>query len=398
MIKSTRSGWRSVLALEAVLVMVAMTGANVAATEPYRGTPGDVDDPRVALRNAVVKQLEPLQAQLRSDFATSFGGLWVDDEGTTTIAVVDRQRAIQEAVDRAKLLGPVNYLSVRYSEAQLRQAKLRIRELIDYRDFSLDGQQLISVAEDTMANRVLVSLVGSPKEAAPDLVRSTIGDVVEFEYGDAEAVPVACTRSNCAPPLKAGIKLFDGASVWCNASFIFRSTTTPYQYYISGAGHCRGNEPLYSFTVDHPVGTYAGTLWYETSGPSAGTDALLLAIAPANASNFKLTTGGYNSVTSRETISGAVLGSGVCSFKPSGYDCGSLAKKGVDTCCAQDQFAATGQTYAVGDSGSPVWYGGKAQGIVSAANCNVAGTWDCYSPIQSAEVWKNHLRVLTTAP
>lgn len=66
MIKSTRSGWRSVLALEAVLVMVAMTGANVAATEPYRGTPGDVDDPRVALRNAVVKQLEPLQAQLRS--------------------------------------------------------------------------------------------------------------------------------------------------------------------------------------------------------------------------------------------------------------------------------------------------------------------------------------------
>jgi hypothetical protein len=59
-----------------------------------------------------------------------------------------------------------------------------------------------------------------------------------------------------------------------------------------------------------------------------------------------------------------------------------------------DEFSADGQNFVGGDSGSPVHYTSKAQGIASAQDCGSA-TLDCYTPVQSVEVWKNFLVMLT---
>jgi len=381
--------------------VLAITSATFDSAPVIAFTPGEPGDPEFALRDAVAEQLSPLQESLAKQYPREFGGVWVAPDGTTTVATVGEASDLVAHVKKAGLLGPVTFKPVRHTEAEIRAARVSIRDYVDYRDFSIAGVRIRSIAEDIINNRVVIGVIGNAEQAR-SAVDESFGPLVTFESVDGPSEPVACTRSNCFPPLKAGVYLYNSAdAVECVASFIFRSVSTPYTYYVSGAGHClESGDAVPGHQMYHPVNNYVALAQFKSAGPSAGTDAFLAVIDPAEASNLKLITGGYSSITSRETISGAVLGSGVCSYKPSGWDCGTLASKGIDTCCSRDQFAAASMTFSGGDSGSPVFYGAKAQGIASAQNCNPNGTprWDCYSPIQSVEIWKSSVRVLLTAP
>lgn len=83
-------------------------------------------------------------------------------------------------------------------------------------------------------------------------------------------------------------------------------------------------------------------------------------------------------MTSKETVTSEVIGEGVCSSRPSGQTCGSLLSKIVDTNCAYDQRKPDGQGPPVdGDSGSPVYYGFKAIGVL---DCAGSGSVGYYTP------------------
>jgi hypothetical protein len=362
------------------------------------GSPDAVADVSAegSIRDAVVEQLSSLQQELGTAYPNSFGGLWVNDAGLTTVGIVGEQSKIKADVVKAKLLGPVKYVSVDYSEAEIRAAHIALRKFVNQEDFTLDGMQLATIAEDTVHNRVLVSIVANSDVAAAANLAKSYGPAVEFTSVDAGSIPVTCTRISCGNPMKAGLQLYNSSGgTSCMSNFSWRTKTTPYTYYLGSAGHCHS----VGQAIRHPSGTGIGSVTYSSSGPSAGVDASLINIAPANASNLMYTfVGQLTTITSRETVAGAVIGEAVCSSKLSGYSCntpGHLVQKGVDTCCAMDQFSADGQSAQGGDSGSPVFYQHKAEGIMSAMNCGSASL-DCYSPVQTVEIWKNFLVMVTS--
>jgi hypothetical protein len=195
--------------------------------------------------------------------------------------------------------------------------------------------------------------------------------------------------------MKGGLQLYNSSGATdCMSNFMWRTKTTPYVYYLGSSGHCHNLDQA----IRHPSGTTIGYVTHVASGPNSGVDVSLTGIAPANKSNLVyLALGSLRTIASRETIAGAVIGEGVCSSKASGYAClpGHLVQKGVDTCCELDAFSADGQSAVGGDSGSPVFYQSKAQGIMSAMNCG-SSSLDCYTPVQDVEIWKNFLVMVTS--
>ncbi len=358
----------------------------------FRASRGSRSRQPFELRDAVVAQLGPLQQRLAKLYPSSFGGLWVDDSGLTTVAIVGDSAVISAELGRAGFVGPVSYISATYSEQEIRDAHLAFRNLIDPNAFAYDGMPLAAVSEDIPGNRVVVAVVGNA--AKIDAIRATNAkdSIVQFISVGVPSTPAACTQTNCGNPMKAGLQLFNsGGSSSCMSNFTWRTKSTPFAYYIGSAGHCHS----VGVGIYHPVGTWIGNVTFSTAGPSAIVDASLTTISAANASNkilnYRMQV--YNIVT-EETIASAVIGEGVCSSRKSGTSCGHLVSKAVDTCCARGEFSADGQNFASGDSGSPVHYGAKAQGIASAMQCG-GTTIDCYSPVQSVEIWKNYLVMLT---
>jgi hypothetical protein len=286
----------------------------------------------------------------------------------------------------------VNYQSVAHTEREIRNAHIAFRGAIDKAAFTYRGMPLATVREDLNTNSVVVSVVGDTSTVAA-LNASVSDPIVTFESVAAPSTPTACTQTNCGNPMKAGLQLFNSSGAQsCMSNFTWRSKSTPYSYYLGAAGHCYTSVGI---AVYHPAGTRIGNVTFTTAGsPNGWPDASLINIAAANAGpqilNDRLQV--YN-ITSREAIANAVNGEGVCSSKKSGYTCGHLTSRSIDTCCSQDEFQADGQNMTGGDSGAPFHYGSKAQGIASANNC--PGTYACFSPVQQVEIWKNFLVVLT---
>jgi hypothetical protein len=334
-------------------------------------------------RDAVVEQLGELQQDLDKAFPDTFGGLWVDDDGSTTIAVVGDTSEIAKSVNAAKLLGVVEYRSVAYSARALHEAHLAIRADVNASDFTLAGMALSSIAEDIVNNELVVSVV-DPSITDLSYADTLYGPIVRFQSVPSPSEPVTCTITNCGNPMKAALRLYlSNGTDACMSNFTWRTKTTPYLYYLGSAGHCNavGN------SIYHPSGSSVGVVSLMVFGPSANLDAELIGLS-VSGSNRVYHGGNNDYVTSREAAAAAVIGEGVCSSKRSSYSCGHLRYKSIDTCCALNQFGADGQYFVGGDSGSPVYYGHKAQGIVSARDC-VSTSIDCYSPIELVETWKN---------
>jgi hypothetical protein len=184
-----------------------------------------------------------------------------------------------------------------------------------------------------------------------------------------------------------------GVSLGCLPLDDVFETLTPYSYWLSTAGHC--TIPGKTNARQHPQGTTIGDVVFSHAGDNV--DAALIRISSTEASNKMWHPNGIFTITSREAIGDAVIGEYVCSSRRSGASCGNLQSKNVLVGGYVDgQFAATGQYVYGGDSGSPVYYGSQAMGIM-IANLYEGSSIGYYTPIQSVEAWSS-FRVLTSAP
>lgn len=279
--------------------------------------------------------------------------------------------------------------SVQYSEADLRAIHDRVSASAHKAGWSLAGVPLGSIEDDVINNTVVVNAV---RASAIQLasIEERFGPGISARSVDEAPFQAACVRTNCPNPLKAGLNLYQAGTSACMSSFVFRSTSTPYVYWLSTAGHCS----TIGANRQHPTGASIGYIQFKKS--SDQVDAALIAISSSQASNKMYGNTGIFTITSREVASSAVIGQFVCSSRNSGQTCGSLTTKNANLGYVDGQFGATGQYARGGDSGSPVYYGSKAMGIMAAASCEGCSL-SYYTPIQYVEIWTG-FRAVTAPP
>ena len=320
-------------------------------------------------REALVEQLIPVQALLRSMYPQDFGGLWIDQSGMPHVAFVGPAAAARHLVLQAGLVPAAQAHTVLRSEASLRAIMDRLAAQVSQVDddaFQLFGVGFSSAYADIPANVVRVDVVsGSDSELAA--IAQSLGDGVAIQRVAQPARLASCTRSNCGSPMKAGLNLYTSAGVKnCTGAFVMRAGTS--SYYVSMAGHCF-KTGIYSYY--HPVGTYIGTIgnpptYRSTSG---NVDAMLVSISQSQASNIILLRDDVtDTITSKENPANEVIGELVCSSKPSSTMCGHLLSVIGQVGNATEQRIADNQLACGGDSGSPVYYGHKAMGIITGSS------------------------------
>ncbi len=111
----------------------------------------------------------------------------------------------------------------------------------------------------------------------------------------------------------------------------------------------------------------------------------------------------YQSILSKENPANEVIGETVCSSKPSGTSCGYLVSVVGMQGAIHDLRIASGQYVCGGDSGSPVYYGNMALGIMGyktsgshvCPDGSTTGSNGYYSHIRNVELQFNVQTQLT---
>jgi hypothetical protein len=341
----------------------------------------------------LAEDLGPIQDDLRKLYTAQFAGLWIDTNGVAQVRFVGDGNGVRDVVVAAGLANAPHLAEVGHSEAELMRVMGQLRTDYQYLDdgtLTLGGVQLAKVYLDIPRNAVVLeALSGSAEEWSK--LEARYGSAVVIEQAESSAAPVACTsRSNCGGPMKAGLWMFylSGERACTTAFQVFTASAN----YILTAGHCHSN----SNTRYHPVGTKIGAQQaYSTSGRA---DAMTIYLSSASSVSNKLflTPTNIISITRAEQISGSVdaevLGERVCISKGSatGNRCGTLLHTMVDLGGGlTDQRMASNMWACGGDSGSPVYDGSKAIGVISQGSKGSTGTVECGQ--QGANSFYSHI-------
>jgi hypothetical protein len=338
------------------------------------------------LRDAVVDEAIPLQAELRASNASTFGGLWVGQDGTPHINVVGADARTVEKIRAVSWSAPPDIRTVEYSEADLIATKRAISSAAAEADFTLEGARVARIGVDVVNNRVdVVALDATPSELSA--IAGRFGPSIVASTTDRLADGHACTRSSCPNPFKAGLNIYQNGVFWCTGGYLLKRSSA---YYWSSAGRCGNIGDVFQ----HPSGSNAGTVTFRSWYDQAPTDALLFGVSSsAKASNILYVgNGATRSITSREQFVSQVIGEGVCTSRhgSESTNCGSLTNIDQDIyVCPSGQACrfilnmsrSAGTPNGPGDSGSPMYYGTKALGMASEGGSNYA--W--YNQIQAIE-------------
>lgn len=321
--------------------------------------------PGIAARGALADELRPLQHLLRTEHADSFAGLWIDDSGRPHVALVAATSKAVEIVRNSGLsIAPI-IEDVEFSEVALKAQLEGIRQAyVDRPDGSqfLDTLEVAQVALDLPGNAITVDLLsGTTGEA--EALSGRYGLAIRTQRVSSKPSPVACiSRSNCGGPMKAGLNMFyinDEAA--CTTAFqVFTAAAN----YILTAGHCHHSSRN---TRYHPKDVKIGA--QDAYSVSGRADAMRVFLASSSSVSNKLFLSPTSilSITSAEQISGPnaeVAGEPVCASKPSGNRCGTLVYTQIDIPGLIDQRLARNLYACDGDSGSPVYHGSKAIGVI----------------------------------
>ncbi len=274
------------------LVLAAIVSASAAATS---GAAAPLEHLGALDRDVVAAELAPIQGRLRDTSASTFGGLWIDGNGAPVVALTEPDPVVLGYLQSASLSSPAQIRIVKYPERELDRIH---RQLIADQGWLSDRNiEVVSISTEIMWNSVELVLL-RPSAAQSEAVAARFGSAVRIVSVDSRPVGLACTRSNCGSPYKAGLNLFKNTetSPSCTGGFIFRLGTST--YYWSTAGHCANVSQAWS----HPFGTQAGPVTDQGWADNSKADTLLIRLASAaKASNqlFVLDTF-IRSVTSKE--------------------------------------------------------------------------------------------------
>jgi streptogrisin C len=313
-------------------------------------------------------RLVALAAALRKRLGRVFGGAWIDHAhgGRLTVGVVDA-RAVP-LVRRAALaagLPDTSATLVRHSAVQLERIADRLgRQVAEVN--RIDGGRLgVWVAAER--NAVELDLPADRAALTPAQVRLVA--MARDAYagvlvlgGDTHTYTTAACDSQdaCDPPLRSGVAIrTDGGR--CTSAFPVQSQG---RYYVLTAGHCtEAGDRWTAGTASYgtvPIGSRAGSIFGEQG------DMGLIGVADPGFWRPAALVYPETAITSTGT---AVVGTVVCKTgSTTGTTCGTVTR--TDVTVSYEEATVRGMAYATacveaGDSGSGVWSGSTAYGIVS---------------------------------
>ncbi|MGW4421014.1 S1 family peptidase [Streptosporangium sp. NPDC004631] len=311
--------------------------------------------------------LTKLADTMSENLGTTFGGAWIDQRngGKLTVGVTETGAANQVR-SAALAAGAADTVSVpvRHSFAHLQQVTTELAKRVAEVNKGADsGLQTGIVTPDNVVR--LSSLEGSkPTPAQQEVIRwakTTFGSAVTVSTYAHRSVKLYCYDDYaCDPPLRSGLAIF-GGNARCTSAFMTYSGSS---YYMLTAGHCAElgawwDVSTYSYGYQN-VGSVADYTfgWYGDS-----------AIVSVDDPSWWRPRGWVLYQTPVRGTEADYVGSYVCKQgSTTGYTCGIVSE--VNSTVSYPNRTLAGMTWSdacdgPGDSGSGVFYGNYAHGILS---------------------------------
>ncbi|MEV0668483.1 S1 family peptidase, partial [Spirillospora sp. NPDC050365] len=308
-----------------------------------------------------------LAAKIDKKLGAAYGGAWIDQAhgGRLTVAVTKKNAAATaRTTATASGMNDTATTTVRYSFQHLQQVSDSLAKRVATANKGAKAGLQTGIV--TSGNTVkLSSLKGAPLTPAQrDVIgwaRRTFGGAVEVSTYAHKSVPRYCYDDYaCDPPLRSGLAIFTGGAR-CTSAFMTYSGS---RYYMLTAGHCAElgyywDVSTYSYGYQNVGGASNYTFgWY-------GDSAIVSIDNPTwwEPKGWVLPqTRVYGS--ERDYVGGYVCKQG----STTGYTCGSITE--VNATVSYPNRTLSGMTWSTacdgpGDSGSGVFYGNYAHGILS---------------------------------
>lgn len=342
------------------LLCAVLTAALVTAPAAAAGT----DLPGSSAQDSAIQRAELARTRL----GDRFGGAWLDHGGRLTVAIT---------------AGPAPRIGFAVATVPARHSLSTLEGIVD--EVSAPAVPGIEAAVVVERNVVEITV---PAGVSPTPAQRHLLDTTRARHGNAVWIttrtvrnePQACTSQNaCDPPLRSGLAIYTGGAR-CTSAF---PATGGGRQYLMTAGHC----------------TEIGVTWTartashgsRTIGPRGryhfGTNGDMGVISVSDTAFWRPAPLVYreNRITGSGT---ALVGATVCKTgSTTGYTCGRVTR--TNATVSYPSRTLRGMTITnvcsrSGDSGSGVWYGTTAFGILSGGPGG-SGCGMIYQPVQPAE-------------
>lgn len=395
MVRHKRSRAALALALAAALSATALTAPARAGAAGDRGAP-PAPSPRTGTQVQTQKEAEQalvtqitkdhgvsaaearrrayrqpaqlrLAAEIRADLGAAYGGAWIDQAhgGRLTVGVTAGSAAPKaRGAARASGMGDTATTTVRYGFDHLQKVSDALAERIaKANEGARNGLQ-----SGIVTSRNAVKL-GGVRGAALTRAQKDVLSWAKREFGAAVEVSAYAHRSvprycyddyACDPPLRSGLAIFTGGAR-CTSAFTAYSGG---RYYMLTAGHCAElgywwDVSTYSYGYQNVGGVADYTFgWYGDS-----------AIVSVGDPGWWQPRGWVLYETPVRGSEADYVGGYVCKQgSTTGYTCGTVTE--IDATVSYPNRTLSGMTWSTacdgpGDSGSGVFYGNYAHGILS---------------------------------
>jgi hypothetical protein len=395
MVRHKRSGIATVLTVAAVLIVAPVATPVRAGTAADRGAPPAPSPSKSSqtqvqkeARQALVKQLvkdhgvssaearrradrQPAQlklaAKVQKNLGPTYGGAWIDQKhgGTLTIGVTKAPAAPKvRSTAKSAGLSETRTTTVRYSFKHLEQVSAALAKRVAKANKGAKSGLQTGIA--TPDNVVKLSRLRGADlvPAQRDVLRwakREFGGAVKISTYAHKSVPKYCYNDYaCDPPLRSGLAIFTGGAR-CTSAFM---TYYGSRYYMLTAGHCAElgywwDVSTYNYgyqnvggAVDYTFGWYGDSAIVSVDNPGWWR--------PRGWVLYETPVYG----TERDYVGGYVCKQG----STTGYTCGTVTQ--VNATVYYPNRTLSGMTWsnactAAGDSGSGVFYGNYAHGILS---------------------------------
>ncbi len=394
--RTSRIAWLVVAALCAVFALTAPASAGDAAEQQPALNKQDkaaaaqlakdygVSRAEAKRRIASQDELSGLATKLRHKLGTQFGGAWIDHDngGKLTVAVTQKKAAADvRSAASAKKTGQLTTVVVDHSKGKLDQMSQTLAKRIAKANKGADHGLQSAVVTEKNALRLDLPRGKELTEKQQQVVRwakHKFGDALLMDTYKYASEPLYCGgQYSCDPPLRSGLAIY-GNNIRCSSAFMVYDS---YDYYMMTAGHCAEAStywqvPTYSYgyqtvggVVDYRFGYYGDSAivritdsgWWQPRGW----------VYP----NQAIYSWDYDYV-----------GQYVCKTgSTTGYTCGQITD--TNATVYYPNRTLTGMTWstacvAAGDSGSGVYYGSTAHGILSGGPSSGCGM--IHEPISRA--------------
>lgn len=280
--------FRTDFALSTDVALVSDLISKSDGEEPY-GTPLSSEEKALMdRRNAIPGELDRVR-EYRATHWDTWGGMWLPYDATqrvgasvvtVNVGVTDSEESTGAALaDLVPVDAELRVVKVDRSQAALDDLSSRISKDQDF--FTSLGVKYYSATQVLSENLVEIRL---------SQVNEQIAAAANDRYGDgavrvivgSPVQPDACTRLNCGPPWRGGIKIYPSGPAYCTSGLVVR---TNYQgiwsYAIWTAGHCASQ----TWREGSATGTVIGTTAVRYFSNQGAVDVQVIPISASNAIN-----------------------------------------------------------------------------------------------------------------